>query len=111
VAALAIQHLARREMRFATDMTSAIQRRGSPVGSCRSATEATEIPSSSPMRWNGSYVAVYRPLSSVTSPYSRKQRSTYALAASTTTYTPQRRSRGTGEPSRARLETTSTWPA
>ena len=33
----------------------------------------TEIPSSSPIRWYGLYIAAYQPLASVFSPYSRKQ--------------------------------------
>src|SRR5260221_3102411 len=44
-------------------------------------------------------------------PYSLKQRRTYSCSAAKVTYTPQRRSRKTGRPSRSRLEITSTCPA
>ena len=63
------------------------------------------------MRWLGLYIAAYSPDASVAMPYSPKQRRTYSWPAAKVTYTPQRRSRKTGRPSRSRLDTTSTWPA
>ena len=62
------------------------------------------------MRWLGLYIEAYSPEGSVTMPYSWKQRRTYSWPAAKVTYTPQRRSRKTGRPSRSTLEITSTWP-
>ena len=97
--------------RFAVATQSPRQPVAAPVGSRRSATLATLIPSSRPMRWLGLYIAAYSPEGSVTMPYSWKQRRTYSWSAANVTYTPQRRSRNTGRPSRSRLEITSTCPA
>ena len=55
-------------------------------------------------------MAAKRPPGSVRSPYCEKQSRTYSFGASITTYTPQRRSRNTGRPSRSSEDTTSTVP-
>jgi len=46
---------------------------GLPVGSPRNAADSTDMPSSSPIKWKGLYIAAYQPLASVFKPYSLKQ--------------------------------------
>ena len=58
---------------------------GAPVGSPRSAHEATEMPSSSPIMWIGRYSAAYLPLLSGSMAYSLKQRRAYSVSPSKTT--------------------------
>ena len=53
IAALAVEHLAGLQIRFAVATTSERKPVGAPVGSLRSAADATETPSSSPIMWIG----------------------------------------------------------
>ena len=66
VAALAVEHLARREVALGRGDAVAAEAGGAPVASPRRPTLATLMPSSRPIRWKGLYIAAYWPVGSVT---------------------------------------------
>jgi hypothetical protein len=75
---------------LAVAITSAWKPIGQPVGSLRRPTEATEMPTSSPIRCQRLYITECRPDGSVCSMYSSKQFFWYSVDASNTTHTPLR---------------------